>query len=126
MTPTSLFSWRLDRGPSRVPGAPAAHLLDEEHKHANSAAQPEQRIEQVYPDRVLHALDAAIALRVRMDVELPKDAKDGDPENEKNCIPDEEKRDVDNDRDHIDERRYGTKGPYGYGVALFSQSVGRI
>lgn len=107
----------LNGGPSRVPGA-AAHLLDEVYQHANGAAEPEQRIDQIDPDCVLHALNATIALRIGMDIHVAKDPEHGDPEDEQNGVPDEEQRDADDDRDHVDECGDGAEGPDGHSVTL--------
>jgi hypothetical protein len=55
---------------------------------AQGRQQPEERVGKVDPDGILHALDVTIAFGILVDVHPSKDTEDGDPEDEKDEIPD--------------------------------------
>lgn len=55
--------------------------MEEEQKRAIARRdEPKQHVDEVDPDRVLHALDAAVALRFLVDVQLAENAEDCCPE----------------------------------------------
>jgi hypothetical protein len=59
---------------------------------------------------MLHPENARIALRVGFDVEVPEDAKDGDPKDEEDRVPDEEEGDAADEGDEVKEGGYGGEG----------------
>jgi hypothetical protein len=83
---TSCRAHLYRRLPHILPGSQPGSV----DRHASSADQPEERVHQINPYGVLHAGDAAIALRVRVDVHLAKQAEERDPKYEEQRIPDEE------------------------------------
>jgi hypothetical protein len=59
---------------------------------------------------MLHPEDSRIALRVGFDVEVPEDAKDGDPKDEQDRVPDEEEGNAADEGDEVEEGGYGGEG----------------
>lgn len=58
---------------------PSSHGEEHHHSH-DSRDKPKQHIDQVNPHCVLHPFDPTVALRIRMDVQLPEDTEDGSPQ----------------------------------------------
>jgi len=80
---------------------------------------------------MLHPENARIALRVGFDVEVPEDAKDGDPKDEEDRVPDEEEGNAADKGDEVKESGYGgeggsyfCKGPFP--ISIFMLLVGFI
>ena len=48
------------------------------HKHGDRAEEPQQRIGEVYPDGILHPLDARIAFGILLDVHLRSEEKESE------------------------------------------------
>jgi hypothetical protein len=59
---------------------------------------------------MLHPDNARIALRVGFDIEVPEDAKDGDPKDEEDRVPDEEEGNAADEGDEVKEGGYGGEG----------------
>ena len=56
-------------------------LMKEEYECAVARRnEPEQHVDEVYPDGVLHTLNAAVSFRILVDEQAAEDAEDGDPE----------------------------------------------
>ena len=82
-------------------------MFEPQHRHANSANEPKQRVYQIHPDCVLHPLDAIVSLGILLDVHVAKEAEERDPEDEEYCVPNEEEGDARDEGDHVDQRRDG-------------------
>lgn len=54
---------------------------------ADKGEEPQDGVGEVDPDGVLHALDAAVALGVLIDVHLAEDAEQRDPQDEEHQVP---------------------------------------
>jgi hypothetical protein len=57
-------------------------------QHAHRTDQPKQRIHKINPNRILHPLNPTIPLRIRMDIHLPKDSKQRDPQDKQDRVCD--------------------------------------
>lgn len=64
------------------------------HTHGNSRHQPQNSIDQINPDSILHPLHIRISLCILLDEQLPKYAKERDPQDKQDRVPDERKRDA--------------------------------
>ena len=64
------------------------------NRHPDRRQQPEQRIRQIHPHRMLHPYNPPIPLRVRMDIHVSKQSKQRYPEDEEDRVPDEEEGDA--------------------------------
>lgn len=69
-------------------------MLNPENQHANGTNQPQQRIRKIHPHRVLHAQDPRVALRIRLDVHVAKQAKQRDPQDEERRVRHPRERDA--------------------------------
>jgi len=101
---------RLNLSPSSPLRPPTAPVLDPEDRHSNRTNQPQQHIHKINPNSMLHPENARVALRVGLDVEVPEDAKDGDPKDKENRVPDEEEGNAADERDEVKEGGYGREG----------------
>lgn len=57
-------------------------LLSPKEKHQSprhSTDQPQQRIHQIHPDSILHSLNASVAFRVLVNVQLAEEAEQSNP-----------------------------------------------
>lgn len=71
------------------------------------ANQPEQRVRQVDPDRVLHALDIRVAMGPLVDVQAAKQAEEGDPEYEDDETPHRHDGESEHEGDEVENGRDG-------------------
>lgn len=65
--------------------------------------EPEQRVGEVYPHGPLHALDTAVALRVLVDEQLAERAKQRDPQNEDDDVPDPDDGEAQDEGDQVEQ-----------------------
>jgi hypothetical protein len=72
--------------PSSPPRPPTSPMSEPEHQHPNCTNQPKNRIHQIYPDRMLHPNYPGIPLRVGLDIHIPKQAKERDPQDEEHEV----------------------------------------
>jgi len=72
---------------------------------------------------MFHSDDSAIALRVGMNVHVPKETKERDPEDEEDQIPDEGERDARRERDEVEDGRNSREGGHYFCVDPFSIAV---
>lgn len=93
-------------------------MSDPVNSHSHRADQPKQRIHEINPHRVLHAQDTAVALGVRVDVELAKCTEEHDPEDEEKGVPDEEEGDAGDEGDHVEEGCNGGQRSNNFGIDL--------
>jgi hypothetical protein len=93
-------------------------VLDPEHRHTNSTDQPEQSIGQINPHGILHPLYTCISLRMLLDVQIAKYAKQGDPEDEEDTVPCESERDPRHEGNHVEDGGDSREGAGNYCVDL--------
>lgn len=98
-------------------------MLEPVNQHAKARDHPEQRIGQIDPHRILHALDAVI-VGAGADVEMAKDAKEGEPEDTEDEVPDEEEGDAREEGDEVDEGGDGGEGRSYFCIDLRAVSTG--
>lgn len=53
---------------------------EEQYCAINRTQEPQQHVDQVDPDRILHPLHPGVAVRVHMHVDLPKQAENSYPQ----------------------------------------------
>jgi hypothetical protein len=100
----------LNLTPSSPLRPPTTSVLNPEDRHSNCTNQPQKHIHKINPNGMLHPENARIALRIGFNVEIPEDAKDGDPEDEEDRIPDEEEGNAADEGDEVKEGGYGGEG----------------
>lgn len=123
---------RLDAGNFRgTAGMEGACLprLDEGHGAPDGGYEPEEDIDEVDPDGVLHADDALVALRVLRDVHLAEDAEEHEVDEPDDPVDDEEKPALDPGK-RQDDGGNGSKcaaeggvDPFGIGVLVVSARI---
>jgi hypothetical protein len=92
---------------------------DPEDRHPDRADQPQQHIHKINPNGMLHPENARIALCVGFDVEIPEDAKDSNPKDEEDGIPDEEEGNAADEGDEVEEGRDCREGGSYFCEGLF-------
>lgn len=112
------------------PLTPPTPMLNPENRHPNRTNQPQKRIHQINPNRILHPLDPPIPLRVLLDIHIAKQAEQRDPEDEEDRVPYEDEGDAAGEGDEVEERRDGGEGGGDFcvdlereGVSIFAHSV---
>ena len=85
-------------------------MPDPENEHPNRTNQPKQRIHKIHPHRVLHADDARVALRVRLDIQVAEQSKDRDPEDEEDGVGYPREGDAGGKGNEVEEREEGGEG----------------
>jgi len=94
-------------------------MPEPEYHHPNRREQPQQRINQINPNRVLHPLNAIIPLRIFFDIHAAKQAKERDPQDEEYRVPDEKERDAREEGDKVEDGGDGGEGADYFGVDPF-------
>ena len=61
----------------------------EPSRHDTATQEPQQQIDEIDPDRVLHSPDSRIHLDLFVDVHAAEDTEEGDPEDEEDDVPGE-------------------------------------
>jgi len=97
-------------------------MLDPVNQHATRGDQPQQRIHQIDPNRVLHALNAII-IRSCVNVHLSKDTEEGDPQDEEDQVPNEEEGNARDEGDEVEGCGDGGEGGSYFCVSPFSIAI---
>ena len=79
----------LDGSPSRMQTPSSLQPPHEPSCHDTATQKPQQHIDEIDPDRILHSSDSRIHLDLLMDVHATEETKDGSPEDEEDHIPGE-------------------------------------
>lgn len=122
----------LDASPAGVPRVPLL-VAPPIPKGRHSQEQPQQRDDQVNPYCVLHALHAAVALWVFVDVHLAKNTEQRNGQDEQHQVPypdereaDDEGHEVEHGRDGSQRAHYDREYPFRILVDAMLASVGEI
>lgn len=99
----------LNLRPSRPP-APIIPMSNPEYQHAHRRDQPKQRIHQIHPNRILHALNPRIALRPLLDIHIAKQAEERDPQDEQDRVADPGEGDAGGEGDEVQQGEEGGEG----------------
>lgn len=78
-------------------------MLNPKERHPNRTHQPQQRIHKINPNRILHPLNPRIPLRILLDIHIPKEAEQRDPEDEEDRVPHESEGDARCEGDEVEE-----------------------
>lgn len=90
---------------------------------ADKGEEPQDGIDEVDPDGVLHALHAAVALGVLIDVHLSKNAKQRNPQDEEDQVPRPHEPEAQDKRNQVKHRREGGQAADHLGVDPFAVDV---
>jgi hypothetical protein len=102
------------RGPASK-ASPRSSFLPEDKRAVDGSPEPKDHIDEVDPNRILHANNAFVALRVLLDIHLPEDAKQHQVEEESEDVDGEEDEGLDEGH-HEDEGHECAEGPAEDGV----------
>jgi hypothetical protein len=104
--------------PSSPPTPPTPPMPEPKHQHPQRTNQPQESINQIHPNRMLHPRNPAIPLRVRLDIHIAKQSKERDPEDEQDRVERPGEWDARGEGDEVEQGQDGGEGGDYFGEDL--------